>query len=275
MHTNEPVDPGVIVNVAAVNIKIEDTISDNIDLHSFQFINSSHLSSYFIDANTRLITFYFNNINLPDSSSDEAGSHGLVKFIINALDNLDPRTEITNSASIYFDFNTPIYTNTALNKIECYNNPDATIINDYSTLYVIDNGSSTFQWYFDGILIDDATSPFNTIQENGDYSIEVTNEFGCISTGNFNVDFANLINKQDNSIKVYPIPSVNSINIIASNQNIMSIQIMDIIGNSIMIHNNINQKETKVNISDLASGVYFIKVIDYSGQETIKKFLKK
>lgn len=262
-------------NAAAVNIKIQDTIANNIDLHSFQFINSSHLSSYFIDASNRLITFYFNYINLPDSSSDEAGSHGFVKFKINALDNLDPRTEITNSASIYFDFNAPIYTNTALNKIECYFYPDSLIFSDNNIIYVGDNGNSTFQWFLDGNILNDATSSGIFVYENGVYSVESTNEFGCMSFGDFIVDYVNLVYKKDNTIKVYPIPTVNLINIISTNQNIKTVQVTDIIGNSIMIHNNINQKETKVIISDLASGVYFIKVIDYSGQETVKKIIKK
>ena len=57
--------------------------------------------------------FRFNNINLPDSSSDINGSRGFVSFLISPL-NINLQTDtIYNSADIYFDYNSPVTTNAA------------------------------------------------------------------------------------------------------------------------------------------------------------------
>jgi hypothetical protein len=64
-----------------------------------------------------VLTFTFNHIELPDSTRDEPGSHGMVSYRLKQKPGLAEGTEITNTAYIYFDFNMPIVTNTVLNTI--------------------------------------------------------------------------------------------------------------------------------------------------------------
>ena len=59
----------------------------------------------------------FDNINLPDSASDPAGSQGYFSYVVVHEGVLPPLTEITNTAAIYFDFNAPIITNTVVNTV--------------------------------------------------------------------------------------------------------------------------------------------------------------
>lgn len=54
----------------------------------------------------------FKNILLPDSSTNEFASHGFVQIAVKPKTTTDP-FYITNRASIYFDFNPPVMTNTA------------------------------------------------------------------------------------------------------------------------------------------------------------------
>ena len=61
--------------------------------------------------------FIFDNINLPDSASNEPASHGFVKFTIDQYPDLPIGTEIINEAGIYFDFNAPVITNSTLHTI--------------------------------------------------------------------------------------------------------------------------------------------------------------
>ncbi|MFZ1398080.1 MAG: T9SS type A sorting domain-containing protein, partial [Candidatus Promineifilaceae bacterium] len=58
----------------------------------------------------RVVEWFFDDINLPDSTSDEAGSHGFVKFRIRPLQPLMAGTVIENTANIYFDYNEPVIT---------------------------------------------------------------------------------------------------------------------------------------------------------------------
>jgi len=100
----------------AVNVLLKDTISGNLDLTSIRMISSSHPYSAQIN-NGGVLWWNFNNINLPDSNSNEPGSQGYIKYAIKLKDNLNNGTQIKNRAYIYFDFNPAIVTNQSLHTI--------------------------------------------------------------------------------------------------------------------------------------------------------------
>jgi hypothetical protein len=54
---------------------------------------------------------------LPDSNTNEEGSHGFLTFTVEQIDSLVNGTQINNSAAIYFDSNEPVITNTTLHTI--------------------------------------------------------------------------------------------------------------------------------------------------------------
>ena len=95
----------------ATFIRIQDTISTNLDLSSIQILSASHPFTWKL-LQGRVLEFFFDDINLPDSTSDERGSHGFVKFAINANPTLVLNDQIENKAYIYFDYNVPVVTNT-------------------------------------------------------------------------------------------------------------------------------------------------------------------
>jgi len=59
-----------------------------------------------------VVDFYFDNIQLPDSGTNQLLSNGYVKYSIKGKPTLIPGNAILNTAFIYFDFNAPIVTNT-------------------------------------------------------------------------------------------------------------------------------------------------------------------
>ncbi|MEZ4739697.1 MAG: T9SS type A sorting domain-containing protein [Flavobacteriales bacterium] len=102
-----------IGSAPAFNIRIADTLDSNLDMGSFSVINYSHTVQTYLHGNE--LTFRFNNIMLPDSTSDPEGSIGYVQYRIKALPGLPAGTVIENTAHIYFDFNEAIVTNTTEN----------------------------------------------------------------------------------------------------------------------------------------------------------------
>ncbi len=102
---------------AAETVVIRDTLESDLDITSLQILGATHDFTPSFDAGRTLI-FTFNNINLPDSTSDLAGSQGAISF------RLKPRAGITfgdvleNTAGIYFDFNPPIITNTVSHAVD-------------------------------------------------------------------------------------------------------------------------------------------------------------
>lgn len=97
-------------NYKAFDIIIIDTLDSNLDPTSFNFLASSHPVDTRI-SNTGIITFTFENINLPAKEDDELGSQGFVSYEISPVEGISNYQKVFNSASIYFDFNPPIQTN--------------------------------------------------------------------------------------------------------------------------------------------------------------------
>jgi uncharacterized repeat protein (TIGR01451 family) len=97
-------------NDTAFTVVIIDTLSNNLDLSTFQIISSSH--PMVVNAYDNVIWFRFNNILLPDSNTNELLSHGFVKYRIQPKSSLVLGDMVENEAYIYFDFNAPILTNT-------------------------------------------------------------------------------------------------------------------------------------------------------------------
>lgn len=97
-------------NDTASIITIKDQLDPNLDWSTMHPICGSHDYAASIDP-SGLLTFTFNAINLPDSSTNELASHGYILYKINVNDNLPISTVIENHAEIYFDYNPAVITN--------------------------------------------------------------------------------------------------------------------------------------------------------------------
>jgi uncharacterized repeat protein (TIGR01451 family) len=103
-------------NGPAFNIRLRDTLDTNLDLSSFEVLGYSHPANVSLYGN--VLTVRFNNIMLPDSTSDYEGSMGYFQYRLKPLPNLPNGTQIENTAYIYFDYNAPIVTNTTQNNFQ-------------------------------------------------------------------------------------------------------------------------------------------------------------
>ncbi len=103
-------------NAPAFNIRLRDTLDANLDLNTFEILGYSHAANTTISGN--VLTVRFNNIMLPDSTTDYEGSMGYFQYRIKPLPNLPNGTQIENTAYIYFDYNAPIITNTTQNNFD-------------------------------------------------------------------------------------------------------------------------------------------------------------
>jgi uncharacterized repeat protein (TIGR01451 family) len=95
----------------AFKVSVRDTLDSKLDWNSIQMISASHPYTMLIK-NGNKIEWKFDPVFLPDSNVNEAKSHGYLAFRIKAKSNLTQGDIIKNNAAIYFDFNTPVATNT-------------------------------------------------------------------------------------------------------------------------------------------------------------------
>lgn len=115
-------------NDTAFNVIIRDTLDPHLDWSTFKTIFASHPYEAFLYKDGQ-VEFSFKNIMLPDSTINEPKSHGYVTYKILPKKDLPENTVIDNTASIYFDFNAPITTNTTRNVLVS-ELPKTTAIND-------------------------------------------------------------------------------------------------------------------------------------------------
>ena len=94
----------------AFNIKIVDPLHESLDMLTFEMISSSHDLDFHFDDRDLIVEF--DNIQLPDSSTNLMGSNGYFEFRIKMDTAFTSNDTIFNRAGIVFDFNEPIYTNT-------------------------------------------------------------------------------------------------------------------------------------------------------------------
>lgn len=142
-------------NDTAYNIHVMDTLSDNVDMHSFKMmVNSAPVNVVFMNSNGHnIVKFDMPNINLLDSTHHNQ-CDGMLVFTINAKNGLTPGTTIFNHAGIFFDYNPVVLTNTVENIIglpEKVNNLTANTISIYpnpaSTTLTINTGNAQYTSY--------------------------------------------------------------------------------------------------------------------------------
>jgi hypothetical protein len=186
-------------NAAAINVNVLNELDPNLDWSTLQIENISHPNTVeILDGNQ--VEFIFENINLPDMNTNEPESHGFIAYKIKPIGNIDIGDSMSNNASILFDFNLPIYTNTV-------------------TTTIVEN-----------LSIND-----NSI----------------------------------NMVTVYPNPTKGLLNVATNGLTIENISIINLQG---IVLKNIPHKN-KIDVSELATGLYFIQ-LSIDGKIITKKFIK-
>lgn len=100
----------------AENVVVKDLLPANLNVQTLRMISSSHAFTSRLTGSR--LEFIFEGINLPASTVDEIGSNGFVAFKIKPASSVVLGSTIENTASIYFDYNFPIITNTTSTTFE-------------------------------------------------------------------------------------------------------------------------------------------------------------
>jgi Bacterial Ig domain/Secretion system C-terminal sorting domain len=106
-------------NAEAYRVEVVDTLSEKLDMSTLEMVAVSHPFEMLVTKDNAspksIVKWVFDNINLVDSTTKEACSHGFVKYRINNVKSKTnyAKDSILNKAAIFFDFNDPVLTDTA------------------------------------------------------------------------------------------------------------------------------------------------------------------
>ncbi len=103
-------------NTLVSTVRVEDQLPiEYLDMNTFVMGMVSH--PYRLDVEDGHMTWTFDNIDMPDSLTNEPASHGYIIFKVKTKEDLEDGVFIDNTAEIYFDNQDPIITNTVTNII--------------------------------------------------------------------------------------------------------------------------------------------------------------
>ncbi len=194
-------------NAPAANISVKDTLDTNVDPMTFVITGSSHPYNFVMNGNGVAI-FNFYNIQLPDSSADFAGSNGWISYSITTKPALPELTVINNRASIYFDYNQPVLTNTTADTIQMLTTSitDGKDVATYTIKAYPNPASNNVVFVFSDKATERANLVINSIEgkqvmsrsnitstETVDVGMLPAGVYMCTITGNNAVHYAKLI----------------------------------------------------------------------------------
>lgn len=165
-------------NDTAFTVVLRDRLHEALDPASIRIVGSSHtITAMQVDPD-RELALTFDDILLPDSTTDLLGSQGYVVFDIDLVEGLPSGTAITNSVDIHFDLNVPVVTNTVLNTlIDCdLHQPVITLV-DGALLQA--SPGLAYQWFLNGEAIPGADGRELLPSGPGEHTVEVLSPYGC------------------------------------------------------------------------------------------------
>ena len=103
-------------NDTAYAVTIHDTLSPSLNPKTFRLMGSSH-SVQTEKTGNGVLKFTFQNIMLPDSTTNKEKAQGWVRFSVTPYSEISENTSILNQAGIVFDGNGPVITNVVSNQM--------------------------------------------------------------------------------------------------------------------------------------------------------------
>ena len=141
--------------------------------------------------------------------------------------------------------------------------------------------AKSYQWYNNGTPILSATANTYVANTPGQYSVTVTNAFGCSTSSTIVIANVGVQNKEQlASLKVYPNPANDIITINANSaiEKEVTIQIFDMNGKLLFNEKLLLSKgeiSKTIKIDDWSKGIYLLQLHTNDGNTTQQKIVKK
>ncbi len=269
-------------NADAINIRVQAMLSPYLDVNTLHLVGGSHLPLRTEIGLAGSLNFIFDNIHLPDSTTDEAASHGYVVFEIKPLPQLPIGTGIGAGAAIYFDYNAPVLTNVVSNTITSSINAPNTAVTYITNGLRASAANASYQW----LDCDNSNAPISgetnqsiTLFSAGHYAVIVT-EGACVDTSAC-IAFPFVVAQPDAqqptlSARAYPNPNHSGTLHIALGdlQRNLQVEVVNMLG-TVVHHENFVYAERIELTLPAQAGMYFLRLRGDGGKLTTMKVVRE
>lgn len=277
----------------AFTVVISDILNDDLQAGTLEMIASSHNCKTTVKDN--VIFFEFLNILLPDSNINEPLSHGFVSFRIKPQPTVAVNTTIPNSAAIYFDYKTPVITNTAGTLIKEFTivplklvafsavpQNDNTVLLNWKTANEINTKQFVIERGNDGLRLSSITNVVAKGRANNNYNISVADvNTGIVfyrlkmvdNDGSFTYSPIIKIDRRKNAagIAVLTNPVKDLLVINTTDRSLNNTQASIINMQGVLVKSfTIKQGSQTIEVKDLPTGVYYLRTTNGSSRMLIQ-----
>jgi hypothetical protein len=140
---------------------------------------------------------------------------------------------------------------------------------------LISTSDASYQWYFEGEAITLGTNQSYIPYTGGNYYVVTQNAFGCEESSN--TIYVGLANLNESSVQfgLYPNSSNGIFNVSSTEKiNLIEVEIVDVFGKKISPSMHILEKQLQIDLSDFASGTYWINISTESNETVRLKLIK-
>lgn len=262
-------------NAPATNVMLTDLFDPGLGLASLEVLGYSHTPTAMLIGPDGELVVRFDGIQLPDSGANFTGSQGFFRFGIDLLPGQPHGTLITNTASIFFDNNPPVITNTTHTTLVDCDLWEPTIVSSGWEALMATAGDS-YQWYLDGLPVAGATEQLFFLTTNGSYTVEVTSEFGCVLLSDpFQLTTVSIEEQHELGIAVVPNPLTDQARLVFSEVLTPGhvVDVIDLQGRVLRTMKGSGTDQLMLDRAELASGLYLVRVTKEGVQQGSIRFV--
>ncbi len=270
-------------NDTAFTIFVRDTLDTHLDASTLKVTGYSDPYQFALSG-ANFAQFTFPNVLLVDSFRNEPASHGYISYSIDLNAGVPLGTTISNSASIYFDFNAPVLTNTTNSTLCALLNQDFSFTNAglaYSFTDLSGSSANAWLWDFGDGGSSTLQSPTHTYSAAGNYTVclEVSNacrtEQVCKNTMLVGVNDTRAPLK----FKLFPNPSRGVFHLQAAlpTRGAVKLQVIDCKGTTVEARDRMSPAgafQEMIDLSAQPAGIYLLR-LEHQGRVYAQKLMKE
>ncbi len=185
---------------------------------------------------------------------------------------LDPWLDyiLNDNCEAYTSFQTALNSTTGTTGVTTCPSVAAVSITANGAVLTASTTGVSYQWYYNNTPINNATSQSFTATQDGNYTVKVTYQYGCITSATYAYLNGGVgIDENIISFKLFPNPVSNVLTVSNLSGKIATYTLLDLSGRPILIFES-QDATISMDLSKFSSGNYFVNIEGFTGKKTYR-----